>query len=45
MGERYCLDMKIPEEKKELDVVALNTETGSAELVRFYPFYYDFVLF
>uniref|UniRef100_A0A1I7W7I3 VPS13_C domain-containing protein n=1 Tax=Heterorhabditis bacteriophora TaxID=37862 RepID=A0A1I7W7I3_HETBA len=41
MGEMYCLDMKIPEEKKDLEVVALNTETGSSELVSmhiFFPF-------
>ena len=35
LGEMYCLDMEIPREKKDVDVVALNTETGSAELVCF----------
>ncbi|EPB77679.1 hypothetical protein ANCCEY_03183 [Ancylostoma ceylanicum] len=32
LGEMYALDMTIPEEKKDLEVVALNTETGSSEL-------------
>ncbi|KAK5973526.1 Vacuolar protein sorting-associated protein 13C [Trichostrongylus colubriformis] len=33
LGEMYSLDMKIPEEKKDLEVVALNTDTGSSELL------------
>ncbi|EYC32490.1 hypothetical protein Y032_0003g1609 [Ancylostoma ceylanicum] len=33
LGEMYALDMTIPEEKKDLEVVALNTETGSSELL------------
>ncbi|KIH43047.1 hypothetical protein ANCDUO_26958, partial [Ancylostoma duodenale] len=32
LGEMYSLDMTIPEEKKDLEVVALNTESGSSEL-------------
>ncbi|KAK6731863.1 hypothetical protein RB195_007989 [Necator americanus] len=33
LGEMYSLDMTIPEEKHDLEVVALNTETGSSELL------------
>ncbi|KAK6031852.1 hypothetical protein OSTOST_01984 [Ostertagia ostertagi] len=33
LGEMYSLDMKIPEVKKDLEVVALNTDTGSSELL------------
>ena len=31
--EKYVLDMPIPNEKSDLQVVALNTESGSEELV------------
>lgn len=34
----YSLDMVIPEEKDDLEVVALNTDTGSAELVSIFRF-------
>ncbi|XGW23678.1 hypothetical protein V3C99_005698 [Haemonchus contortus] len=33
LGEMYSLDMKIPEVKKDLEVVALNTDSGSSELL------------
>ncbi|VDM81778.1 unnamed protein product [Strongylus vulgaris] len=33
LGEMYSLDMTIPEEKQDLQVVALNTDTGSSELL------------
>ncbi|CAB3407867.1 unnamed protein product [Caenorhabditis bovis] len=33
LGEKYVLDMPIPEIKKDVEVVALNTETGSDELL------------
>ncbi|CAD27608.1 Vacuolar protein sorting-associated protein 13 [Caenorhabditis elegans] len=33
LGEKYVLDMSIPEIKKDVEVVALNTETGSDELL------------
>ncbi|CAI5438459.1 unnamed protein product [Caenorhabditis angaria] len=33
LGEKFILDMPIPDEKKDLEVVALNTETGSDELL------------
>ncbi|RCN41930.1 hypothetical protein ANCCAN_12090 [Ancylostoma caninum] len=33
LGEMYSLDMTVPEEKKDLEVVALNTESGSSELL------------
>ncbi|VDP23243.1 unnamed protein product [Heligmosomoides polygyrus] len=38
LGEMYSLDMVIPEEKDDLEVVALNTDTGSAELVSIFRF-------
>ncbi|EFP12519.1 hypothetical protein CRE_29770 [Caenorhabditis remanei] len=33
LGEKYVLEMPVPELKKDLEVVALNTETGSDELL------------
>ncbi|CAI2320935.1 unnamed protein product [Caenorhabditis sp. 36 PRJEB53466] len=33
LGEKYVLEMPVPEVKKDLEVVALNTETGSDELL------------
>lgn len=33
LGEKYVLEMPVPEVKKDVEVVALNTETGSDELV------------
>lgn len=44
LGEKYVLDMSIPEIKKDVEVVALNTETGSDELVDCFE-YSNVVLF
>ncbi|KJH40548.1 hypothetical protein DICVIV_13496, partial [Dictyocaulus viviparus] len=33
LGEMYSLDMTIPQDKKDLEVVALNTDSGSSELL------------
>ncbi|UMM13276.1 hypothetical protein L5515_001638 [Caenorhabditis briggsae] len=33
LGEKYVLEMPVPEIKKDVEVVALNTETGSDELL------------
>ncbi|EGT37999.1 hypothetical protein CAEBREN_29401 [Caenorhabditis brenneri] len=33
LGEKYVLEMPVPEVKKDVEVVALNTETGSDELL------------